>query len=135
MRHIVFPVVLVVMLATLFAGVLTRQVSAQPKGKEVTAQGELVDMWCYFEDGSKGAKHAACAKECAKAGNPIGLLQKDGKVYVLAGIKDHQPAKDVLVDHMGEMVTLKGTPVSKGGVNMLYVSSVTPQKTSGKPKK
>ena len=41
---------------------------------------------------------------------------------------DELPAKDVLVEHMNEMVTVKGTLVSKGGVNMLYVTSVTPKK-------
>jgi hypothetical protein len=101
---------------------------AQPKGKSITATGELVDMWCYFEGGDHGSQHKACSTACAKAGNPIGLLQKNGQVYVLAGIKDHQPAKDVLVDHMNEMVTVKGTLVAKGGVKMLYVTNVTPQK-------
>jgi hypothetical protein len=101
---------------------------AQPKGKSITARGELIDMWCYYEGGDHGPSHKACATTCAKLGNPIGLLQKNGQVYVLAGMQDHQPAKAVLVDHMGEIVTVKGTLVSKGGVNMLYVSKVTPQK-------
>ena len=115
--------------AALLALVLAASgVLAQPKGKTTTATGELVDMWCYFEGGDHGASHKACSTACAKAGNPIGLLQKNGQVYVLAGMQDHQPAKDVLVSHMNEMVTVKGTLVSKGGINMLYVSSVTPQK-------
>jgi hypothetical protein len=100
----------------------------QPKGKEITAAGELVDMWCYFEGGDHGAAHKACSTACAKAGNPIGLLMQDGKVYVMAGMKDHQPAKDVCVDHMNEVVTVKGVLVSKGGINMLYATSVTPKK-------
>jgi hypothetical protein len=101
---------------------------AEPKGKSVSASGELVDMWCYYEGGDHGPQHKACSTACAKAGNPIGLLQKNGQVYVLAGMKDHQPAKDVLVQHMNENVTVKGTLVSKGGVNMLYVTGVTPGK-------
>jgi hypothetical protein len=101
---------------------------AQPKGKTITATGELVDMWCYFEGGDHGPQHKACSTACARAGNPIGLLQKNGQVYVLAGMKDHQPAKDLLAGHMNENVSVKGTLVSKGGVNMLYVSSVTAQK-------
>ena len=101
---------------------------AEPKGKNITASGELVDMWCYYEGGDHGPSHKACATACAKLGNPIGLLRKNGQVYVLAGMQDHQPAKDVLANHMSEMVTVKGTLVSKGGVNMLYVSSVTAKK-------
>jgi hypothetical protein len=116
------------LVALLTSALLISSALAQPKGKTVTATGELVDMWCYFEGGDHGPSHKACSTACAKAGNPIGLLQKNGQVYVLAGMQDHQPAKDVLVSQMNEMVTVKGTLVSKGGVNMLYVASVTPQK-------
>src|SRR2546423_956844 len=101
---------------------------AQPKGKSISASGELVDMWCYFEGGDHGPSHKQCATACAKAGNPIGLLMKNGSVYVLAGMQDHQPAQAVLIKHMAENVTVKGTLVSKRGLNMLYVSSVTPQR-------
>ena len=101
---------------------------AQPKGKTITATGELVDTWCYFEGGDHGPQHKACSTACAKAGNPIGLLQKNGRVFILAGMKDHQPARDLLAAHMNENVSVKGTLVSKGGVNMLYVNSVAPQK-------
>jgi hypothetical protein len=126
MRRIHFSAVLfVALLATLILASVT---VAQPKGKPVTAAGELIDTWCYFEGSDHGPGHKACSTACAKAGNPIGLLQKNGQVYILAGMKDHQPAKDVLVDHMNEMVTVKGTLVSKGGVNMLYVTDVMPQK-------
>src|SRR6476661_6265542 len=113
------------LLIALLGCVLVSVAMAQPKGKTITATGELVDMWCYYEGGDHGPQHKACSTACAKAGNPIGLLQKDGQVYVLAGMKDHQPAKDVLVQHMNENVTVKGTLVSKGGVNMLYVTGVT----------
>src|SRR5438552_18196759 len=96
--------------------------AAGPKGKDVTATGELVDMWCYFEGGDHGPSHKQCSTACAKAGNPIGLLMKNGSVYVLAGMQDHQPAKAMVIDHMNENVTVKGTLVSKGGLNMLYAS-------------
>ena len=46
----------------------------------------------------------------------------------MAGMKDHQPAKDVMVNHMNENVTAKGTLVNKGGIKMLYVTSVTPKR-------
>src|SRR5438034_11345089 len=115
-------------IALLACALLASVAMAQPKGKTMTATGELIDTWCYFEGGDHGPQHKACSTACAKAGNPIGLLQKNGQVYVLAGMKDHQPARDLLAGHMNENVSVKGTLVSKGGVNMLYVSSVTPQK-------
>ena len=85
--------------ALLAAALAASFAQAQPKGKSIAATGELIDMWCYYEGGDHGPSHKACATACAKVGNPIGLLQKNGQVYVLAGMQDHQPAKDVLVDH------------------------------------
>lgn len=97
---------------------------AQPKGKTVSVKGEIVDLWCFLEDGSRGAKHKDCGMTCAKAGNPIGIVDKKGNVYVLMGIEDHQPAKDVLIDNMASTVTVTGTLVKKGGTQVIYVKKV-----------
>ena len=42
----------------------------------------------------------------------------------MMGIKDHQPGKDVLISKMAETVTVEGTLVKKGGIQVIYVSSV-----------
>ena len=97
---------------------------AQPKGPTVTVKGEVVDLWCYLEGGDRGASHKECSTTCAKAGNPIGILDAKGNLYVTAGIQDHQPAREVLIDKMNDNVTVTGTLVTKGGVRMLYVKSV-----------
>jgi len=99
-------------------------VFAEPKGDAVTLKGEVVDLWCYLEGGDHGAEHKKCAVECARAGNPIGLVTEKGDVYVLMGIKDHQPGKEVLIDKMADMVTIEGTLVKKGGTQVVYVTSV-----------
>ena len=96
----------------------------QPKGETVTVKGEVVDLWCYLEGGDHGADHKKCAVACAKAGNPIGLVTEKDEVYVMMGLKDHQPGKDVLIDKIAETVTVEGTLVKKGGVQVIYVSSV-----------
>ena len=96
----------------------------QPKGETVTVKGEVVDLWCYLEGGDHGADHKKCAVACAKAGNPIGLVTEKDEVYVMMGLKDHQPGKDVLIDKMAETVTVEGTLVKKGGVQVIYVASV-----------
>src|SRR2546425_7302932 len=98
--------------------------TAQPKGDAVTLKGEVVDLWCYLEGGDHGAGHKECAVSCAKAGNPIGLVTEKGDIYVMMGIKDHQPGKDVLISKMAETVTVEGTLVRKGGTQVIYVSSV-----------
>jgi hypothetical protein len=96
----------------------------QPKGDTVTVKGEVVDLWCFLEGGDRGSGHKKCAIACAKAGNPIGLVTEKEEVYVMMGIKDHQPGKEVLIDKMAETVTVDGTLVKKGGVQVIYVTAV-----------
>src|SRR6266545_2202762 len=92
---------------------------AQPKGESATIKGEIADMWCYLEGGDRGPAKKDCATACAKAGNPIGILDAKGNLYVAAGLKDHQPGRDILIDKMSQNVTATGTLVKKGGVQML----------------
>jgi hypothetical protein len=101
-----------------------RTATGEPKGEEVTVKGEVIDLWCYLEGGDHGADHKECAVMCAKAGNPIGILDAKGNVYVAMGIKEHQPGRNVLIDKMAETVTVTGTLVRKGGVQVVYVKSV-----------
>jgi hypothetical protein len=96
----------------------------EPKGPTVTVKGEVVDMWCYMEGGDHGAGHKACATTCAKGGNPIAIVDTKGDLYIAAGLQDHQPARDLLVNKMSEEVTVTGTLVTKGGTKMLFIKSV-----------
>jgi hypothetical protein len=97
---------------------------AQPKGPTVTVKGEAVDLWCYMEGGDRGAAKKDCATACAKAGNPIGILDAKGNIYVAAGLEEHQPARDMLQQKMSDQVTATGTLVTKGGMKMLFIKSV-----------
>jgi hypothetical protein len=99
-------------------------VAAQPKGETVTVTGEAVDMWCYLEAGDRGAAKKACATACAKAGNPIAIVDAGGNLYVAAGLKSHRPAHALLLDKMNEQVTVSGTLVEKNDLKMLYIESV-----------
>jgi hypothetical protein len=114
----------VLVAAALVTGGGTRFLMAQPKGEQATIKGEVVDLWCYLEGGDRGPAKKACATACAKAGNPIGVLDSKGNLYVAAGLKDHQPARRVLLDKMSQEVTVTGTIVKKGGVQMIYLDSV-----------
>jgi hypothetical protein len=117
-------IVCVISLAAIAFALSVRTVVAQPKGEEVTVKGEVIDLWCSLEGGDHGADHKDCAVTCAKAGNPIGILDAKGNVYVAMGIKDHQPGREVLIDKMAETVMVTGTLVKKGGVQVIYVKSV-----------
>jgi hypothetical protein len=98
--------------------------SAQPKGPTVTVKGEAVDLWCYMEGGDRGPAKKDCATACAKAGNPIGIVDSKGTIYVTAGLQDHQAAQALLAGKMSEQVTATGTLVTKGGTRMLFIKSV-----------
>src|SRR6266487_710961 len=116
--------ILVLLLVSVAALALVVAAFGQPKGPKVTVKGEVVDLWCYLEGGDHGAKHKACAVTCAKAGNPIGIVDSKGNVYVAMGIKDHQPGREVLINRMADTVTVSGTLVKKGGTQVIYVMSV-----------
>jgi hypothetical protein len=67
-------------------------VGAQPKGTRTTISGEVVDLWCYLEGGDRGPAKKECAIAGAKAGNPIGVVDAKGNVYVAAGNLDDRPS-------------------------------------------
>ena len=108
----------------LFLVLLAISSSAQPKGPKISVRGEVVDLWCYLEGGDRGPAKKECATACARAGNPIGLLDSGGNLYVTAGLKDHQPGRELLQDRMSQEVTVTGTLVKKGGVQMIFVDTV-----------
>ncbi|HEY4247275.1 MAG TPA: hypothetical protein VGM64_10485 [Lacunisphaera sp.] len=110
--------------AFLLLGLSSLVAFAEPKGDAVKVKGEVVDLWCYLEGGDHGADHKECAVNCAKAGNPIGLLTDKGEIYIMMGSQDHQPGRDLLINKMAETVTVEGTLVKKGGIQVIYVSAV-----------
>jgi len=112
------------MITTVLAGIFTAALMAQPKGERVTVTGEVIELWCYLEAGDRGPAKKACATACAKAGNPIAIVDAKGQLYMLAGLKSHQPAQDLLLDKMSENVTVTGTLVKNPNVQMIYVELV-----------
>jgi hypothetical protein len=111
-------------MVAVFVVALGACLGAQPKGERTTIKGEVVDLWCYLEGGDRGPAKKECATACAKAGNPIGIVDSKGAVFVTAGLKDHQPAQALLASKMSDEVTVTGTLVKKGGVQMIYVESI-----------
>ena len=104
-------------------------VNGQPQpGKSVTEIGEIIDMSCYLQLGKHGEKHVACGKKCLAAGQPIGLLTKDGTVYMLME-EEHDPRRDgqtnafrkAASDHLGHIMQVTGTEASHGGYRAIYV--------------
>jgi hypothetical protein len=97
-------------------------------GKSVTVTGEIIDMSCYLQLGKHGEKHVACGKKCLTAGQPIGLLAKDGSVYMLME-EEHDPRRDgqtagfrkAATDHLGHIMEVTGTEAGLKGYRAIYV--------------
>ena len=96
------------------------------EAQEVSLRGEPVDIQCYL-GGRSGEAHASCAASCAESGLPIGFVTVDdeGKehLYLVMGAES-KPAKDYMLEHMGQEVTATGTLVTKDGMKVLTVSKV-----------
>jgi hypothetical protein len=123
---------LAVLACVLIVGLWSMQ--AQDKGgkkkseaKESTIKGEVVDISCYLAhgDGGKGDGHKECGQACAKNGAPLGILTKDGKLYVSLLPDDHKNGPNaLLIDHVSHQVEATGIVRSKGGTNAIMITKV-----------
>jgi type 1 fimbria pilin len=79
--------------------------------QEITLRGEVVDTSCYRKLGVEkgtGAGHVACAKDCAKKGQVLGILTDgDGQLKITGDYAANNNAK--LIDYIGKQVEVKGT--------------------------
>ena len=96
-------------------------------GKIVTVTGEIVDLSCYLQLGKHGDKHKSCGTKCLQANQPIGLLAKDGTIYMLME-EDHDPRRDgqtnmrqAAIDHFAHIMEVTGTEASHGGYKAIFV--------------
>jgi hypothetical protein len=97
------------------------------QGKAVTLTGEIIDLSCYLQLGKHGEKHKACGSKCITAGQPIGLLTKEGGVYLLID-EEHDPRRDgqtslrkAAGDHFAQVMEVTGTETSVRGIHTVYV--------------
>jgi hypothetical protein len=96
-------------------------------GKVVTLVGEIVDYSCYLQLGKHGTKHRDCGQKCLRNGMPIGLLTKDGKLYLLME-EEHDQRRDGLtnfrdsaIENMAYVMEVSGTLSEVEGQKALYV--------------
>ena len=97
-------------------------------GKTTTVTGEVIDLSCYLQLGKHGDKHKSCGQKCLAAGQPIGLLAKDGNIYMLME-EEHDPRRDGLTDfrkaatdHVAHIMEVTGTQSSHAGYKALFVT-------------
>ena len=97
-------------------------------GKVETVVGEIVDYSCYLQVGKHGDKHRDCAQKCFRNGMPIGLLTKEGGLYLLME-EEHHPRRDgntnfrdAAIEHAGHIMEVTGTASTVSGQRALYVT-------------
>jgi len=97
-------------------------------GKVVTRVGEIVDYSCYLQLGKHGAKHKDCGQKCLRNGMPIGLLTKNGTLYLLME-EEHHPRRDgktnfreMAVEHVSDIVEVHGTESDVDRQRAIYVT-------------
>ena len=111
---------------------VTSSIEGKPlPGKPVTVVGEIIDLSCYLQVGKHGEKHRACGQKCVNNGQPIGLLTKEGTLYMLMP-EEHDPRRDggldlrpAAAEHMGHIVTVNGTEASHMGYRAIFVQGMT----------
>ena len=105
-------------------------------GKVVTVVGEIVDYSCYTQLGKHGAKHRDCGQKCLRNGQPIGLVAKDGTLYLLME-EEHDQRRDGLtnfraaaIEHMAHIMEVTGTKSEVDGQHALYVQGFLKKKAA-----
>ena len=91
--------------------------------KPATISGELVDMGCYVGHGAAGEKHAECAAKCIAGGMPMGLLTKEGNLYLLTMAHGNADPYNKLKDMAGKQVKVTGPANERAGMKTLEVAS------------
>ena len=113
-------------------------------GKIATVTGEVVDVSCYLQLGKRGEAHVPCGSKCIANGQPIGIVDADGNLYIVMA-EEHHPRRDgqvqlksVLGPLLAKTVTLTGMMTEMKGYRALFVQAaelggtVKPAETGGK---
>ena len=92
---------------------------------ETTVMGKLKDVKCA-SDGKvddAGADSDACATACAKRGETMAVIAKDG-MYIITGTFGENK-NEKLIAFMGKELAVKGTVTEKDGKKMIDVTSIS----------
>jgi hypothetical protein len=98
-------------------------------GKPKTVTGEVVDVSCYLQLGKRGEAHVACGTKCINNGQPIGLVDTSGTLYILFA-EEHHPRRDgstdlkkVFVPLLAKQVAVSGMVTEMRGYRALFVNA------------
>jgi len=88
-----------------------------------TVTGEVIDTWCYLTEimYPLGTAHHQCAVWCAAGGIPVGILDDEGKVYILLSFDDgdRSVADPAVMKLQTHRVTVEGEVFERDGMTYL----------------
>ena len=112
--------------ALLLAAGIAVAVSAQAheiSKHQTTIVGELVDTGCYTGHMGQGAKHAGCAAMCINGGMPMGVLTKQGALYLVTMNHDNPDFYNKLKKMAGKTVAITGPVFTRSGMKTIEVTT------------
>jgi len=96
------------------------------RGERRTVEGNLVALTCWVKHAGFGQGHRACARACAEAGLPVGLVDAEGRVFLVSG-RGHGALADAnqpLLEHLETTVRLTGDFFDGGDLRIVEVVRV-----------
>ena len=109
----------------------TSMEGARANRSEVTIEGLVRDIACPIQNLDGDATHLSlkCVRDCVKAGSPIGILTKDGVLYLT--ISDTMPdysQRQKLMPFLGKYVRVKGIAFERNGTHAIVITDITEMK-------
>ena len=98
---------------------------------KATIEGLVRDIACPMQNLDGDATHLSlkCVRECVKAGSPIGILTKDGELYL--PISDKMPdysQRKKLMPFVGKYVQVKGIAFERNGTRAIVITDIREMK-------
>lgn len=92
---------------------------------QIRLRGEVVETGCFVIGGRRGEQHRQCAIACARAGQPLGVLdEKTDTLYLVVVDRRSGPVENPLLPYIAQRVEVRGEPLEYGDLPALIVSGV-----------
>ncbi len=109
----------------------TSMEGARANRLEATIEGLVRDIACPIQNLDGDATHLSlkCVRGCVKAGSPIGILTKDGELYLPISDKmpDYSQTKK-LMPFVGKYVRVKGISFERNGTRAIVITDIREMK-------
>lgn len=96
-----------------------------PTKKQARLVGDVIDLTCYLSHEGQGGKHAKCALDCIKKGNPVAILSGGTLFAVISS--DHEAPNTKLAAFAGKQVVATGEQSEKNGLHFIDLETVEEQ--------